>query len=49
LKRVGENLAADPAALFRRNSGGPYGEAHFAALKRQLDREEPDYAARESG
>ncbi len=44
LKRVGENLAADTAALFRRNNGGPYGETHFAALKRQLDREEPDYA-----
>ena len=49
LKRVGENLAADTSALFRRNNGGPYGEAHFAALKRQLDREEPDYAARECG
>jgi ribulose-5-phosphate 4-epimerase/fuculose-1-phosphate aldolase len=44
LKRVSENLAADTAARFRRNNGGPYGEIHFAALKRQLDREEPDYA-----
>jgi len=44
LKRVGENLAADTAALFRRNNGSPYGETHFAALKRQLDREEPSYA-----
>jgi len=44
LKRVGENLATDTAALYPRNNGGPYGAAHFAALKRQLDREEPGYA-----
>jgi ribulose-5-phosphate 4-epimerase/fuculose-1-phosphate aldolase len=44
LKRVGENLAVRTAAEFKRNNGGPHGQVHFAALKRQLDREEPDYA-----
>ena len=44
LKRVSENMAAHTAAQFRRNNGGPYGQIHFAALKRQLDREEPGYA-----
>ena len=44
LKRVSENMAAHTAAQFRRNNGGPYGQIHFAALKRRLDREEPDYA-----
>ena len=45
LKRVSENMAAHTSAGFKRNAEAPYGQVHFAALKRILDREEPGYAA----
>lgn len=43
LKRVPEDEVARTRAEFDRYDG--HGEVHFAALKRILDREEPDYAA----
>ena len=45
LKRVSPNMAAHTSAGFGRNKGTSHGEAHFAALKRQLEREDPGYAA----
>ena len=45
LKKLSENMAAHTSAGFKRNDGAPYGQVHFAALKRILDREEPGYAA----
>ncbi len=44
LKRVSPNMAAHTSAGFGRNKGASHGAAHFAALKRQLDREDPSYA-----
>ena len=44
LKRVGDNLAAKTFDPDRREHE-VYGEAHFAALKRVLDAEDPAYAA----
>ncbi|MFQ5773060.1 MAG: aldolase [Kiloniellaceae bacterium] len=44
LKRVGDNLAAG-AFDQRRGADDPYARAHFAALKRLLDGEDPGYAA----
>jgi ribulose-5-phosphate 4-epimerase/fuculose-1-phosphate aldolase len=43
LKRVPDDEVARTRAEFDRYDG--HGEVHFAALKRILDREEPDYAA----
>jgi ribulose-5-phosphate 4-epimerase/fuculose-1-phosphate aldolase len=45
LKRLSENMAAHTAVGFKRNAEAPYGQVHFAALKRILDREQPGYAA----
>jgi ribulose-5-phosphate 4-epimerase/fuculose-1-phosphate aldolase len=43
LKRVPDDEIARTQAEFERYEG--HGEVHFAALKRLLDRDEPDYAA----
>lgn len=45
LKKLSENMAAHTSAGFKRNEGAPYGQVHFAALKRILDREDASYAA----
>lgn len=45
LKPVSANLAAHTSASFGRNDGAIHGVAHFAALKRQLEREDPGYAS----
>ena len=42
LKRVPDDEIARTQAEFDRYEG--HGEVHFAALKRLLDRDEPDYA-----
>ncbi len=45
LKRVPQDVAAATARQMGRNSGEREGaHTHFAALKRILDREQPDYA-----
>ena len=44
LKKVSPNMAAHASAGFGRNNGSGHGEAHFAALKRLLDAEQPGYA-----
>ncbi len=45
LKRVPQDIVAKTASQMNRQSGGREGaHAHFAALKRILDREQPDYA-----
>ncbi len=44
LKRVGDNLAGSFSAAWHAKDGR-YGKAHFAALKRVLDAEEPGYTA----
>ena len=43
LKRVTDNVAASTKAEM--DGGGTYAEAHFTALKRLLDAEDPGYAA----
>jgi hypothetical protein len=44
LRKVGASVAAQTGAEFGHNKGAPYGEAHFAALKRILKREGADFA-----
>jgi ribulose-5-phosphate 4-epimerase/fuculose-1-phosphate aldolase len=44
LKKVSSNMAAHTSAGFGRNNGSGHGEAHFTALKRLLDSEQPGYA-----
>ncbi len=44
LKRVGDNLAGSFFSAWR-GQNGRYAKAHFEALKRVLDAEEPGYAA----
>ncbi len=43
LRMVGENISGHTAAQYR--AGADYSKAHFAALKRLLDRDGEDYAA----
>ena len=45
LKKVSPNKAAHTSAGFGRNNGSGHGKAHFTALKRLLDAEQPSYAA----
>lgn len=45
LKRVSENMAGHTKAGFTRALDTNYGQAHFQALKRILDREDASYAA----
>ncbi len=43
LKRISDNLAAHFKSDFKRALSDDYGKAHFEALKRLLDRQDPSY------